>query len=181
MNALAAPWTQRSAGLDEAAAEDRLPALAGQVEIAGLGVVGDAVEDVIGIVDLRQLFGIHLAPEVAEIGDGVEAARRRIEPHDHASGKEIAVKLAVHELQLVEAENVARAGRADLHRLADREGRRVRIVERGAAVAEDQIGAVVGQAQPSPGVFILRLNEPAGSETKDSFSRQGSRKTSILR
>jgi len=30
---------------------------------------------VVRVVDLRQLFGIHLAPQVAEIGDGIEAAR----------------------------------------------------------------------------------------------------------
>jgi len=30
---------------------------------------------VVGVVGLRLLFGIHLAPQIAEIGDGVEASR----------------------------------------------------------------------------------------------------------
>src|SRR5437899_1568323 len=51
-----------AAGFGEAADEDRFPALAGEVEAAGLGVVGDAVEDVVAVVGLRTLFGIHLPP-----------------------------------------------------------------------------------------------------------------------
>src|SRR5260221_4835824 len=68
----------------EAAAVDRLPALAGEVEQAAGGVAGDAVEHEVAAVDvdLRPLVGGHPVPEPAQIGDAVDASARRVDAHD---------------------------------------------------------------------------------------------------
>src|SRR5262249_11480500 len=132
----------------EAPAVDRLPALAGQVEQTAGGIVGDAVEHEVAAVDvdLRLLVGGHPIPQPTQTGDAVDASAGRVDAHDVPGLEDVAVELAVHELELVQSIDVARAGRSDLHGLAHREGLGIDVVERRPAVAEDQAGAVVGQA-----------------------------------
>src|SRR5438874_6128847 len=146
-----------AAGFGEAADEDRFPALAGEVEAAGLGVVGDAVEDVVAIVGLRALIGVHLPPQQPEIGDAVDAARGWIDPQDVTRGEHVAVELAVDQFELVETKDIALAGGAQLDRLLDREAGGIGVVDRGAAVAEDQVGAVIGEAPALARICHLAL------------------------
>jgi hypothetical protein len=66
----------------EAPGEDCLPELASQVEQAGLGIVGDAIEDAFRRVNHSPLLGAHRLPEHAEVGDAVDAFVFGIDPHD---------------------------------------------------------------------------------------------------
>src|SRR5947208_12335374 len=80
------------------------------------------------------------------MGDGLDAARDWLDAQNVARGEHVAVELAVDQLELVEAEDIAVARGAQLDRLLDREIGGIGVVDRRAAVAEDQVGAVIGKA-----------------------------------
>ena len=100
--------SQRSTAFGEAPGEDCLPELAGQVEQAGLGIMGDAIEDAFRRVDRSPLLWAHRLPEHAKVGNPIDASACRVDPHDVAGGEDIAEEFAANKLKLVETLDVAR-------------------------------------------------------------------------
>src|SRR5262249_47678157 len=96
--------------------------------------------------DLCLLVRRHLVAQPAHIRDCVDAAAPWVDAHNAPGGEDVAVEAPAHQLELIEAVNLAWAVGANLDGTAHREGLRIDVVERWPTVAEDQAGAVIGQS-----------------------------------
>ena len=91
----------------------------------------------------------------------------RVKTHDRAGREDVAVELAVDAFELVHAGDRILAG-ANGHRLADFEGLGIGVVERRAAVGEQEVGSVVGQSPAVARVAHLPL-ELAGEVVDENL------------
>ena len=108
-------------------------------------------------IDRCPLVGAHRFPEHAKVGEPIDASAGRIDPRDGAGREDIAEQFAADKFEFVETLDVAQAVGSDADRLADRKGARVGVIERRAAVAEDQVGSVIAQAPAVARIAHLAL------------------------